>query len=176
MVASTDDTSVSATGSTRGHLDDIAVGRLASTIVRIRDLRGRLTDVAAMRRRLVAEYNRSTIRVARGEHEIRVANQVGRDFCAARARHEVQCLRDEASETEALIGELDLVAVALEVERDVLTAQLGECAHVADSLPTESDRSRARQIIEDAIGGLGLTGLPDQTFTRGDTKQYGQAR
>lgn len=162
--------------SSRAGSDESAISRLASTVVRVRDLRGRFADVAAMRRQLEAEQNRARVRMAKGERAMRIASEVGRDFCAARARHEVQTLQDEASETDALIGELERVARALEIERRALAKQLGECARVADALPTEGDRSRARQIIEDAMWRLDVTGRTDQTFTRGDTKQYGQAR
>lgn len=115
--------------------------------------------------------------MALAERDIETARDVGRDFCAARVRHEVQCLRDESVETDALIEEVELVARSLEIEKRSLALELVECSSVVDRLPTERDRTRARQIVDDDLRRLGLSRTSgSQTFTRGDTKQYGQAR
>lgn len=109
-----------------------------------------------MRRRLEVERDRTSFQLAIRERDVQTATDVGRDFCAARARHAVECLKDESLETDALMTELDLVTISLERERRMLASQLGECQRVADALPTERDRTRARRIIEDAMSRLGL--------------------
>jgi hypothetical protein len=175
--ASSDRPADARTRSGRQSVDESAISRLASTVVKVRELRNRFADIESMRRRLEAVRNRTTIRMAHAERAIETAREVGRDFCAARAGHEVQGLRDEAAETNALLAELDLVAKSLDKERRLLASQLLDCSLVAERLPSEPDRSRARQIVADALRRLGATRASEtQTFTRGDTKQYGHAR
>lgn len=175
--ASSDRPTDATTRSRRHSVDESAISRLAATVVKVRELRNRFADIESMRRRLEAVRNRTTIRMAHAERAIETAREVGRDFCAARVGHEVQGLRDEAAETNALLGELDLVAKSLDRERRVLASQLRDCSLVAERLPTEADRSRARQIVADAVHRLGAVRTSEtQTFTRGDTKQYGHAR
>ena len=177
VTASSDRPADPAVRSCRRRVSESAVARLASTIVKVRELRGRFADLEAMRRRLESVRNRASIRLAVAERDIETARDVGRDFCAARGRHEVQCLLDETVETEALLDEVELVARSLEIEKRALALELLECSSVVDGLPTEPDRSRARQIVDDALRRLGVTRTSgSQTLTRGDTKQYGQAR
>jgi hypothetical protein len=177
VTASSDLPADPAVRSCRRRVNESAIGRLASAIEKVRELRGRFADLEAMRRRLESVRNRGSIRIALAERDIETAREVGRDFCAARISHEVDCLRDETVETEALLDEVELVARSLEIEKRQLTLELLECSSVVDRLPTEPDRSRARRIVDDALRRLGVTRTAGgQTLTRGDTKQYGQAR
>ena len=177
VVASSDEAHDSAAirRHSRGHSS--AFSRLASTVVRVAELSGRFADVAAMRRRLEASRDRAMVRVALAEQKFHSEREIGRDFCAARARIEVDDSLDDAVEASALLAELDIVARNLERERRVLAARLSECASVAEALLTEHDRARARMIVDEALARLDLPEKAGhQTFTRGDTKQYGQAR
>ncbi|MBK6316296.1 MAG: hypothetical protein IPF53_18905 [Blastocatellia bacterium] len=177
VVASSDDAQNSAAirRPSRGHSS--AISRLASTVVRVAELSGRFADVASMRRRLEASRDRAMVRVALAEQKFHSEREIGRDFCAARARIEVEDSLDDAVEASALLAELDIVSRNLERERRVLAARLSECASVAEALLTEHDRSRARMIIDEAFARLDLPAKAGhQTLTRGDTKQYGQAR
>lgn len=177
VVASSDDARDSAAMRRPGRGHASAVSRLASTVVRVTELSGRFADVASMRRRLEAARDRAMVRVALAEQRFHSEREIGRDFCAARARIEVDASLDDAVEASALLAELDSVERNLERERRLLAARLAECTSVAEALLTEHDRTRARMIVDEALARLGEPARAGrQTFTRGDTKQYGQAR
>ena len=114
VVASSDDAQNSAAIRRPGRGHSSAISRLASTVVRVAELSGRFADVASMRRRLEASRDRAMVRVALAEQKFHSEREIGRDFCAARARIEVEDSLDDAVEASALLAELDLVARNLE--------------------------------------------------------------
>lgn len=145
-----------AVGSIVARLGRTGVHHLTSTIVRVQELPGRLADVAAMHRRLLSLRSRIEMRIALLERDMRTARDAGRDFCAARAKIEAESLREEALQNEALLEELERVSCSLERERRMLAERLGECTSVADGLPSEGERTRARLLIDEALAKLGV--------------------
>jgi hypothetical protein len=162
---------------------------LAATLAKASELPGRARDARELRRRLLGVRAELTRRLARLEGAIASERAMGREFCARRAGIEAMSIREEMADTEAMLAEVDRVFRRLRREQRDAAVRLDACAAVAAGMAEGPERDRALRLVEEARAALTVPGRFGEpagsrtaptcsayTFTRGDTKQTGQAR
>lgn len=131
-----------------------ALGLLATTIGRARELPGRIGDATKLRSQLGAYRDELEVRLAQAECEAATSRRLGREFSARRARGEAQALREEIADTTAMLDEVERVFRRLRREVRTLGHRLTMCASLVDDLPSDDERDRAVALIARARAAL----------------------
>jgi chromosome segregation ATPase len=136
-----------------------AIGQLAATIERARELPDMVSDACELRQRLELRQAKLERKQRKIEGEISLAELAGEEFTVRRLHAELRGIEDERADAAAMLAEVDRVLDRLRRERRALLYRLSYGEALAEAFPPGPRRERVYEMLEDARRRLALPPL-----------------